>query len=158
MENFSIYTKNPYFANKLARLKFLLVLMIWMYSSVAMAELKEINTNDLKKFVDEGVAVVDVRTPGEWRATGVIPDSKLLTFFDQRGNYNLEEWLSKFGKIAQPTDRVVIICQIGNRSKMIADFLYKELGYDEVYNAPGGIADWRRLGGTVERWPSDVTN
>ena len=154
MENFSIYMKNPCFENKPVRLGFLLILASWMYSSAAMSELKEVNTNDLKQFVDEGVAVVDVRTPGEWRATGVIPDSKLLTFFDQRGSYNLKEWLSRFGEIAQPADRIVIICQVGNRSRVIADFLYQEMGYLEVYNAPGGIEDWRRLGGAVERWPS----
>ncbi len=149
---------NQYFVNKSIRLGILLVISSWMYASVAMAQVKAVNTVQLKQFVEEGVAVVDVRTPSEWRATGVIPNSKLLTFFDYKGNYNLDAWLSKFKEFADPTNRVVIICQVGNRSAVIASFLYQQLGFTEVYNASGGIQDWSLQRGDIETWPSSTSD
>ena len=111
------------------------------------------STQELVTMVEEGVTVVDVRTPDEWRATGVIPDSHLLTFFDSRGNYNVHDWLSKFTAIAKPDDSVVIICAVGNRSHVISSFLSSELGYEKVHNATQGIEAWISDGQSVERWP-----
>ncbi len=60
------------------------------------AESMQINAQQLQQLIAAGVPVVDVRTPEEWRATGVIPDSHLITFFDQRGNYDLNGWRSRY--------------------------------------------------------------
>ncbi len=113
----------------------------------------ETSTDELLKLTEDNVSVVDVRTPEEWRKTGVIPNSHLLTFFDIRGNYNLNDWLSKFTAIAKPEDQVVIICAVGNRSQMISRFLSSKLGYQRVHNATQGIDHWIAQGNAVDRWP-----
>ena len=41
------------------------------------------------------IPIVDVRRSSEWDQTGVIPNSILLTFFDEEGNYNFDEWYEK---------------------------------------------------------------
>ena len=113
----------------------------------------ETSSDKLAALIEEGVAVVDVRTPDEWRTTGVIPDSHLLTFFDNRGNYNLDDWLSKFTKLANPEEKVVIICAVGNRSRVIGNFLSSKLGYQQVHNVTQGIEHWIRSGHPVNKWP-----
>ena len=117
------------------------------------ADMLETSSDKLAALIEEGVAVVDVRTPDEWRTTGVIPDSHLLTFFDNRGNYNLDDWLSKFTKLASPEESVVIICAVGNRSRVIGNFLSSKLGYRQVHNVTHGIEHWIRSGQPVNKWP-----
>ena len=39
----------------------------------------------LARLRGEGVTVIDIRRPDEWRATGVIPGSKLITAYDADG-------------------------------------------------------------------------
>lgn len=121
--------------------------------SIANADMLESSSDKLAALIKEGVAVVDVRTPDEWRTTGVISESHLLTFFDNRGNYDLNDWLSKFTKIADPQDEVVIICAVGNRSRVIGHFLSSELGYQKVYNVTQGIEHWIGNGQPVNKWP-----
>ena len=53
------------------------------------AEVTRIDNMALERLRARGVPVVDIRTPEEWRATGVIKGSHLLTFFDAQGSYDL---------------------------------------------------------------------
>ena len=43
----------------------------------------------LQRLLADDAAVVDIRTPGEWRETGTIEGSHLLTFSDADGNRDI---------------------------------------------------------------------
>ncbi len=129
-----------------------LVAAILIAGTAAAASLK-IDTLELQKKIEAGVPVVDVRTSQEWRATGVIPGSHLLTFFDSRGNYDLSGWLSRFTEIAKPHEPVVIICEVGNRSEVISGFLSTRAGYHQVYDATRGMREWIALSMPTHKWP-----
>ena len=88
----------------------------------------------LQRLRAEGVAVIDVRRPEEWRKTGVIEGSHLLTFFDKKGRYDLDEWLPAFSAIAESDQPVALICRSGNRSGKVARMLDEQFGYRQVYN------------------------
>ena len=118
-----------------------------------MAEIVEASNPELQELIQNQVPVIDVRTSGEWRVTGVIEESHLLTFFDQRGQYDVEDWMSRLSKIAQPDDEVILICAVGNRSSVIGKFLSSKMGFDKVYNVTDGIDSWIRQGYPVIRWP-----
>lgn len=45
------------------------------------AELIGVTPDELQSLREQGALVVDIRTPEEWRATGLIPGSQRLTFF-----------------------------------------------------------------------------
>ena len=90
-----------------------------------------------------GVPVVDIRTPEEWSETGVIEGSRLLTFFDAQGRYDVRAWLSELATIASSRDDpVALICDSGGRSALVGHFLDAQLGYRHVFDVPGGIARW----------------
>jgi len=111
----------------------------------------DLNNEELKAKIASGVPVIDIRRPDEWKETGVLPGSHLLTFFDKSGNPNPE-----FGKglqsiISSPADEVVLICRTGNRSQVLANYLAEQAGFTNVANVEKGMTDWIASGGKVSK-------
>ena len=104
----------------------------------------------LKVLVDDGVTIVDVRRPDEWRTTGVIPGSALLTAFDANGRFN-PDFPAAFEALVNRDEGVVLICQSGGRSTVLARTLSEQAGYKRVYNVTGGISGWMADGNPTER-------
>ncbi len=73
---------------------------ILLFSTQLFAEINEVNNNKIKILMESGVPLIDIRTEGEWHETGVINQSKLLTFFDKDGNSNVKKWMLELEKIA----------------------------------------------------------
>ena len=84
------------------------------------------------------VKVIDVRTQGEWIETGIVRGSYTLTFFDERGNYNIDNFLAQLDTIVKKDEKFALICRTGSRTSMISNFLGKKLKYN-VINLKGGI-------------------
>lgn len=113
----------------------------------------DIDPAALANLVDKGVMVVDIRRPEEWRETGVIPGSQLLTAFDSRGQFNAE-FSSEFEALVDRDEEVIIICQSGNRSTALSRALAERAGYTGVYNASGGIVSWIDRGNQTAPCPT----
>ncbi len=97
-----------------------------------------INEYPSKKILDSNIPIVDIRTPGEWVETGLVRDAITIMFFDERGRYNIESFLSELNKKVDTKKQFALICRTGSRTKILADFLSKEIGYD-VINLQGGM-------------------
>ena len=95
----------------------------------ASAEVINIDNAELARLAAKGVPVIDIRTAGEWKSTGVIPGSKLLTFFDEKGNANTAQWLASAKGLATPDQPVILICRSGNRTRAATQFLSEQAGY-----------------------------
>ena len=108
----------------------------------ARAQVIHIDSAELERLMAEDVAIVDIRRPDEWRRTGVIEGTHLMTFFDAEGNYDIEAWMSKLKPVAIGDRRVAIVCHSGGRSRPVSRFLHKDAGYRRVYNVRDGIAGW----------------
>ncbi len=113
------------------------------------AAVSNIDNAGLEKLISQGVPVIDIRRPEEWQQTGVIKGSHLITFFDKRGNYNVQAWLQKLAPIAGKDDPFVLICRTGHRSSVVSRFLDEKVGYTKVYNVQKGITDWIARGKPV---------
>ena len=105
-----------------------------------------IDNAELTRLAASGVAVIDIRTEPEWKATGVIAGSKLLTFVDEKGRIDSIGWLEKIKSVAKPEQPIILICRSGNRSVAATRFLSQQAGYKTVYNATGGMNSWLREG------------
>ncbi len=104
----------------------------------------------LETMLVQGVPIFDIRRKDEWRQTGVIKGSQLLTFVDSGGRVTpgfLERFTSTVGK----DDPVILICRTGNRTSTLARYLVEQLGYTNVYNVRDGITRWIRDGLAVQR-------
>jgi len=118
-------------------------------TSIAHAEVIDIDNAQLDKLRQSGVPVVDIRLQSEWEETGIVGGSKLLTFFDEKGRADAAGWLEKVKPFAKPNEPVIVICRTGNRTKAVSQFLSQQAGYTTVYNVKAGIKGWIGAGGPV---------
>ncbi|WP_456448766.1 rhodanese-like domain-containing protein [Thiolapillus sp.] len=123
-------------------MKKVLFFLLLLLSLPATAEVTNIDNAELEKLMSQGVPVVDIRRPDEWQQTGIVKGSHLITFFDKKGNYNVQAWLNKLAPIAGKNDPFILICRTGNRTGTVSRFLDQKLGYTKVYNVKKGITNW----------------
>jgi len=129
----------------------LLSLAITIPGPAAHGEVVDIDNKQLAELLAKDVAIVDVRTPGEWRRTGVIEGSHLLMFFDERGRYDLRNFATEIKEIVNIDKPVIVICRTGSRTVSIAPFLDQKVGYGVVYNVRKGIKPWIAAGNKVTK-------
>lgn len=128
----------------------LLLLVVCFCLSVPCSAAGYRNLPLTNQLLDSGITIVDIRTEPEWRETGVVPGSVLLTFFRPDRSYNLEDFTNKLDQHAAPGEEIALLCRRGNRSAKLAHLLF-ERGYTSILNITGGI---RRAGGNdVELLP-----
>ena len=120
------------------------------------AEVMNIDSTELARLSASGVVVIDIRTEPEWKESGVIAGSKLMTFFDEKGRADPPVWLEKVKQVAKPDQPVILICRSGNRTRAATQFLSQQAGYKTVYNVSGGMNAWFKDGRAVV--PSNSVN
>ncbi len=111
-----------------------------------------IDNDRLEALLRQGVVLIDIRRPDEWRRTGIVPGSHPLTLFDSGGR-PLPEFFRRLPQIAPPDRPVALICRTGNRTRSAARLLTGQLGYRQVYNVRRGITQWIAEGRPVVPWP-----
>lgn len=87
---------------------------------------QNITQKKLARLMKDGVPLIDVRQPEEYRS-GHVPGAKLVP-------------LSTLASVAANWDKqqkVIVICQSGGRSAGAANYLVKQ-GFTKVYNFPPG--------------------
>ena len=122
--------------------KYFFLLYLSLLTSSTLAEVKDVDNADIIALLKDKVPIIDIRRSDEWANTGIIEQSHLITFFDKKGSYSVEEWLPKLKKIAKEGDSVIIICRSGRRSGIVSKFLDEQANYTSIYNASGGILSW----------------
>ena len=100
-----------------------------------------INNSELSQLLEDKVTLVDIRRPEEWKQTGVVPGSNMITLFTSRGGVN-PDFVSQLQRVSSPDKPVVLICRTGNRTRAGSTMLVKQLGYKSVYNVTHGITGW----------------
>ena len=102
-----------------------------------------LDNEQLKTLLEQGTPIYDIRRPEEWRQTGVVANSQLLTFVDDRGRVR-PDFMPRFTSAVRKDDPVVLICQTGGRTSTLARYLVEQMGYTQVYNVRDGITRWIR--------------
>jgi rhodanese-related sulfurtransferase len=100
---------------------------------------KRISAAEAKQMIDQGVAVVDVRTPAEWNG-GHIPQAQHVP---------LDSILARPRDVLKG-DNLIFVCQVGQRSALAAE-MAAAVGMNSLYNLEGGTDAWVRAGYPVSR-------
>lgn len=123
-------------------LKFLGIIMLSLsLSSCFEPPYTNLNNQQLNELLAQDIPIYDVRRPEEWRKTGVVEDSRLLTFVDKSGRLK-PNFLPQFTAEIDKNQPVILICRTGNRTDTLARYLVEKLGYTQVYNVRDGITRW----------------
>jgi len=89
-------------------------------------------------FLQKNIKIIDIRTPAEWRETGIVNGSYPIMFFDEQGNYDVPKFLKALEKVVKKDEQFALLCRVGSRTGMVSEFLANKLGY-RVINLKGGI-------------------
>ena len=118
-------------------------MMVLLAAAPSFAEqlYRNVDAAELQRLLDRGVTVVDIRTPEEWRSTGVIADSRRIMAFDSRGRFD-PSFPQALSSVADPDEEVALICWSGRRSRVVAEALSRKAGYTRIYHAEGGLIAW----------------
>lgn len=114
---------------------------LWLYSFLLLGTLlsaEYLRQPIDKKLIDSKTKIIDIRTPGEWKTTGLVKGSIPIMFFDEQGNYNVDAFLGELNKYVKKNERFALICNSGNRTQVVGKFLGNQLGYS-VIDLQGGI-------------------
>ena len=128
--------------------KLILIINV-LVASFAFSDVIEIGNIELKSLLQKNIPLIDIRRKDEWKSTGIVENSILMTFFDKNGKANTNEWLKELNKIAKKNDPVILICRTGRRTGIISKFLSEKVGYRLIYDVTDGITDWIKKGNTV---------
>ncbi len=94
-------------------------------------------TPDKELLENSEMIIVDIRTEGEWMQTGIVPGSKTIVFFDERGGYDAEGFLKQIDELGGKDVEIGLICRTGARTAQVAGFMQQQ-GYN-VKNLVGGV-------------------
>jgi rhodanese-related sulfurtransferase len=109
---------------------------------------RNIDNAELGELLAQGTKIVDIRTPPEWKETGVIKGSKRLTAFDEQRRFN-KAFPADLAAFAKKDEAIILICRTGNRTSMIARALAEQAGYTGIINVKDGIKRWIDEGNPV---------
>jgi hydroxyacylglutathione hydrolase len=100
---------------------------------------KEATIDEVKKLIDNGYEVVDVREDWEWNK-GHIPGARHVVLNDILRNPQAHKF----------TDRTVFVCAAGNRSAIASEMAVAQ-GTKDVVNFRGGTDAWREAGMPLDK-------
>ena len=99
---------------------------------------RDLKLEDVKKLMDDGYEVVDVREDWEWKR-GHLPGARHVVLSSILANPTAQ----KFG------DRTIFVCAVGERSAVAAEMAVA-LGVKDVVSFRGGTNAWKAAGLPLE--------
>ena len=117
------------------------IFCFFIHIKLAFAEIVDVNNEQITELSNSNIPIVDVRRSSEWQQTGIVPNSILLTFFDEEGDYNYHQWYKKLRLEIDESKPIILICRSGKRSKIIAQMMNENFDH-VIYNAKRGIISW----------------
>ena len=124
--------------------------IVWgalLMCSTLFAELKTVDADTFAKLQAKGYPVIDIRTPMEWKQTGIIKGAHKMMFFTPNGQPDLANWFFELGHLVKSRkDPILIYCAHANRTKALGQGL-DQMGFENVYELKGGIENgWIKAG------------
>ena len=124
-----------------------LLLITTLLSTVLFADFKTVDADTFAKLMAKGYPVIDIRTPMEWKQTGIIKGAHKMMFFAPDGQPDLAGWFFELGHLVKDKNEPILIyCAHASRSKSLGQGL-NQMGFKNVYELKGGIENgWIKSG------------
>jgi len=127
-----------------------IVLLTALLTVSLFAEFKSIASDEFKKLQKEGVPILDIRTPYEWKAFGMIEGAHKATFYSEQGEALLPDFFYTLGTLVKDkSEPFIIYCAHASRTQIVGEGL-TGMGFENVYQLKGGIENgWIKVGEKV---------
>ena len=109
-------------------------------SNILNAEVYNISPSEIKQLMEKNIPLIDIRREDEWKSTGVIDKSHLVTFFNKDGKYNFQKFMQEISEIKHIEKGLILFCRTGRRTTIIADAINKTGKHKSIYNTKGVTA------------------
>lgn len=125
----------------------LIFCLIGAWAGVQADDLVGLSSVEVKQLQQQGYTLVDIRTPSEWKQTGLIEGSYPLTAFDEAGHFDVDRWISDLLRVdGGHKDHIILICRSGHRSALAGKALLDSQKLTTVYHLEKGIRGWSAEG------------
>jgi len=123
------------------------LLMTALLGTSLFADFKTVDANAFEKLMAKGYPTIDIRTPMEWKQTGIIKGAHKMMFFTPKGQPDLAQWFFELGHLVKnKKEPILLYCAHANRSKSLGQGL-EQMGFENVYELKGGIENgWMKAG------------
>jgi len=124
-----------------------LLLITALLGTSLFADFKTVDANTFEKLIAKGYPTIDIRTPMEWKQTGIIKGAHKMMFFTPKGQPDLAQWFFELGHLVKDKkEPILLYCAHANRSKSLGEGL-TQMGFENVYELKGGIENgWLKAG------------
>ena len=131
-------------------MKILLVIFV-LFTKFVNAEVIHIDNTELSNLIEKEVKIIDVRTQNEWKSTGIIKGSFLISLLNKNKKFIFKDWYEMFNDKFGENKSIIFICASGVRSNYISHLLKKKKPDLIIYNLKKGINYWIRSGNKIQR-------
>jgi len=124
-----------------------LLLIAGLLTTALFAEFKTVDADTFEKLMAKGYPTIDIRTPMEWKQTGIIKGAHKMMFFTPSGQPDLAGWFFELGHLVKDKkEPILIYCAHANRSNVLGKGL-SQMGFEHVYELKDGIENgWIKAG------------
>ena len=131
-------------------MKILLVIFV-LFTKFVNAEVIDINNRELSNLIEKEIKIIDIRTQNEWKSTGIIKGSFLVSLLNKNKKFIFKDWYQMFNNKFGKNKSIIFICASGVRSNYISHLVKKKKPDLIVYNLKKGINHWIRSGYEIQR-------
>jgi len=123
------------------------ILILAFLSVNLLADFKTVDADAFEKLMAKGYPTIDIRTPEEWKQTGIIKGAHKMMFFTPKGQPDIAQWFFDLGHLVKDKkEPLLLYCAHANRSKSLGQGL-KQMGFENIYELKGGIENgWIKAG------------
>ncbi len=131
-------------------MRILLIIFI-LSSKFVNADVIHIDNRELSNLIKKEIKIIDVRTQNEWKSTGIIKGSYLISLLNKNKKFIFEDWFEIFNNKFGRNKSIIFICASGVRSNYISHLVKKKEPDLIVFNLKKGINNWIRSGYKIEK-------
>ena len=106
-------------------MKILLVIFV-LFTKFVNADVIEIDNGELSSLIEKEVKIIDVRTRTEWKSTGIIKGSFLISLLNKNKKFIFEDWYEIYNNNFGNKKSIIFICASGVRSNYISHLVKKK--------------------------------
>ena len=132
-------------------MKILLVIFV-LFTKFVNADVINIDNKELSNLIEKEIKIIDVRTQNEWKSTGIIKESFLVSLLNKNKKFIFEDWYAMFENKFGKNESIVFICASGVRSNYISHLVQKRKPDLKIYNLEKGINHWIRSGNKIYKF------